>query len=508
MKRFLCAALILCLVFCQLPVSVFAANSTYDLDELGMSIDIPSDYVVFMRDIKNNDPNLSIYGLKKDGMYSMMLERNIYLNAWDEDVNYEIIVTMTESPLEDYNQFSDTTLAGLVSASEPEYADMGITFIRSELYQHSQAKFAKIYLSQPNNGKTVYGLEYHTVYNGKAINITMQSYSGVIDSNKEAIIRKIVDTVHFDTAPQYNTPSVHTKAFTYTDKDSGMSFTVPANWVESPMNEDREFIDVKFTSNLEEGLCIIFSSVDMLGDEFTAEAKISTFEKLVISRSAFDNSMLTKTDVAAMWGISEKDISAVTYGEKDYYMAEVMTSGTAYGLTISTPMTYLLRCENGYMYAFQFNGTSSNAYYKDVISLVSSAKYPDVETSETVRNQIIGAYLLLAIIALIFLFLLPILIWRSMKKNKPCKKQTHTDDTKPKDLQIEAQTDYTSEGRITHEPPLKEDVEAHKMLLSAKKSAKNDCHTFFCHRCGNELVRGSLFCNKCGAKIPITEDNE
>lgn len=128
---------------------------------------------------------------------SLMSERSIYLNAWDNDVNYEIIVTMTESLLEDYNQLSDTTLNGLVSALETEYAAMGVTLIRSDLYQHSQAKFARIYISQPNNGGTAYGLQYNTVYDGKAINITLQSYSGEVDSDKEAIIQKIVDTAHF-----------------------------------------------------------------------------------------------------------------------------------------------------------------------------------------------------------------------------------------------------------------------------------------------------------------------
>ena len=67
-----------CLVFCLFSVSALAASKSYYLDELGMSIDIPSDYVVFTRDIKANDPNLRAYGLTKDGMSSLMLERSIY----------------------------------------------------------------------------------------------------------------------------------------------------------------------------------------------------------------------------------------------------------------------------------------------------------------------------------------------------------------------------------------------------------------------------------------------
>ena len=79
MKRILTTLLIFCFVLCLLPVSAFAATGTYDLDELGMSIELPSDHVVFTRDIKANDPNLSAYGLTKDGLSSLMQERSIYL---------------------------------------------------------------------------------------------------------------------------------------------------------------------------------------------------------------------------------------------------------------------------------------------------------------------------------------------------------------------------------------------------------------------------------------------
>ncbi|MFR8332325.1 MAG: hypothetical protein ACLU9S_08145 [Oscillospiraceae bacterium] len=68
MKRIFKVLLSLYLVFCLLPSYAFAANTTYELDELGMSIEFPSDHVVFTRDIKANDPNLSAYGLTKDGL--------------------------------------------------------------------------------------------------------------------------------------------------------------------------------------------------------------------------------------------------------------------------------------------------------------------------------------------------------------------------------------------------------------------------------------------------------
>lgn len=506
MKRILTTLLIFCFVLCLLPVSAFASTGTYDLDELGMSIELPSDHVVFTRDIKANDPNLSAYGLTKDGLSSLMQERSIYLNAWDEDINYEIIITMMDSPLADYNLLSDTTLAAVVSSFETEYAGAGITFIRSDIYQHSQAKFAKIYISQPNNGETAYGLQYNTVYNDKAINITMQSYSGKIDSNKESILKKIVDTVHFDTDPQLNPPPTQTEAFTYTDPTSGMTFTVPANWVEEPMFKEREFIDVKFVSNLEEGLAIIFASEDMLSDGFLEESGVSGFEKLLVSRSNLDNSMLTKADVAAMYGESESAVSMVTYGNKEYFIYETVQSGSAYGVTVKVPMTILVRCENGFMYMFQFCGTKDNPYFADFEKLVNSVKYPVFEDDEVVRDQVLGSYLLLAIIVLIALILIIVFVCRSAIKKKAIKKKPQVTPTIAEESTVRATPEASqvkAEEVLPPEPPTKElePEPTPEPLVETTEPAVS-----FCHRCGNKLMSGSLFCNKCGTKIPTTKE--
>ena len=152
-----------------------SSGKTYQLAELGMSIDIPTEYVVFTRDITDNDPNLSAYGLCKSDLLSLMKSRNIYLNAWDKDVNFEIIVTMIESKINDFNLMSDTVLNTLASSFKSAYIDRGITVEKYEIYQHDQAKFIKVYINQPNGADKVYGLQYYTVYDNKAINVTMQS---------------------------------------------------------------------------------------------------------------------------------------------------------------------------------------------------------------------------------------------------------------------------------------------------------------------------------------------
>ncbi|MDR0889864.1 MAG: hypothetical protein LBM28_04345, partial [Oscillospiraceae bacterium] len=110
------------------------------------------------------------------------------------------------------NAFSDSTLAFLTTTLEEEYKNLGITVEDTEIYQHEQAKFIKLYISQPNGSMIAYGLQYYTIYNNKAINITMHSYVGPLTAEDEALLSDIVDSTYFDTASAVTEPTTSPSA--------------------------------------------------------------------------------------------------------------------------------------------------------------------------------------------------------------------------------------------------------------------------------------------------------
>lgn len=424
MKRRFYSVLICCVILFLLTIPAYAAGTKeYILDEIGMTVSMPSDYVVFSRDINANDPNLSAYGLTKDGITSLMSERNIYLNGWDADVNQEIIITMIDSPLVDFNLYSDTTLSIMATSLESEYENFGVTLTKSEIYHHTQAKFLKMNISQPNGGSTMYGLQYHTVYADKAINITMQSYSGQITATQEAVIKSIVDSVEFDTAPQTTeTNSLPTGAFTYTDTKTNATFLVPANWVETPLTEEREFIDVQFTSLKEDGMVIMYGGFDLWNE-------MTTSERSGYTRSDIDNSIFTKSDIADAFGLASNDVKSVTYGGKEYYTATVTSDTEAYGLNFAVTMTHMVCVENGYMHWFQFSGADDNELYGDFESLLTSVGFstsdntrsPDVSSDPSGQFSLEG--ILLNLVVTIAVYSLPIIIYRYFIRKAPVERE-------------------------------------------------------------------------------------
>lgn len=569
-KHKLFAIILCCALMLSFSMSAHAAGTTeYTLDELGMTVFMPSDYIVFTRDINANDPNLASYGLTKDSMSSLMDDRNIYLNGWDEDINQEIIVTMIDSPLIDFNLYSNTTLSTMATSFESEYKNAGVTVIKYEIYQHSQAKFLKIYISQPNGDSTAYGLQYYTVYADKAINITMQSYLGQITSSKETILQAIVDSAIFDTDPQTAEPEfTPTESFTFTDPETQTTFTVPRNWVETPLSEKRESIDVKFTSLEEDGMSIMYGSFDVWS-EMTAS------ERSGYSRSDMDNRIYTKSDIADTFGISSNDVDLITYGGNEYYATTVTSNTETYGLNLTVTMTHMLLVNNGYMYWFQFGGASDNEFYNDFESLLSSVEFAASDNKSVLdnNNDLTSKFsfgnLLLSLLATIIVYSLPIIIYRYAIRKAPVEKKKakritiiygicaflvmsaiifaingsgaaggaillwsyinycvliggKRPDRFPTEMSPEDVDESTLaltglqqhiEQSATDLLPDSEGISLESQESPGNLTESEDSEPLpsraeieYCHKCGNKLQSDSLFCNKCGIKITVDEE--
>lgn len=72
-------------VFCMLIycfiMPAYAATESYTIDELYMKVEIPSDLVVFLQDISENDPNITLYGFDKLELEKLYKESHICIDG-------------------------------------------------------------------------------------------------------------------------------------------------------------------------------------------------------------------------------------------------------------------------------------------------------------------------------------------------------------------------------------------------------------------------------------------
>ena len=470
MKRVLSLFVALLLVMALLCTPVLAASSTYDLDELELQVTIPSGYSVITRDTPANDPIFNNLGTTKTAILEQFKSGNIYLNAISDTYNEEVVVTMTENSLSNFSLLSDTALETLASALVDQYVNYGINVSKFEIYHHFQAKFVRLYFTDTE--KTVHGLQYYTIYDGKAMNFTMRSYEGSLSSRQENAIKSIVDSIKYDNAPPVVEEGEDTDAFSYKDNEGGVTFTVPANWKQEEFFKDREFIDVKFVSTKEDGCVMIYGSTDMWG-------QMSAADRVGYKRSDINNSVFTKADIAEMYNTTADKITIVTYNGVQYFKGEPKYASDSYGVDLSVTMTQLVCIENGWMYTFQFGGPSTHKLYSDFESLMTSVKFSSTSNStgigsgnqnnstnngNTEDNSGAVAVVVLLVIAAVII----VVVVASRKKK--------------------AEEHYTPPYTSPYTPP-------------TQQPPKTVDPKSVCKSCGQVLPLDSAFCHVCGTKI-------
>ena len=309
-----------------------------------------------------------------------------------------MIITMQDSPLEDFNLYSDTELSALAEQSGSEFEAIGYTYLKSDVYQHEQIKFLKIYITQPIGDATAYGLEYFTTYDGKAISLTM-SFSNQITASDEATLKSIVDSVVFNAAPQTAETTAPAGASTFiSSEDSNMRITYT---------------------------------------RYDAWGKMTAEEQAGLNRSDADIDKFTKEQIATIYGISPDDIEMVTYGGTEYYKTTLSKTDTTYGTNITVTITQVFTMDDGYLYLFMFTGTSDSALYADFETVLSSVKYEGQEavssgaelpgSTETDYTDFSDNYsagnILLGLIITIVIYSLPIIIYRYAVRKEPVERK-------------------------------------------------------------------------------------
>ena len=367
MKKLLTFVLVICLLICA--VQAFAEGSTtYHVDELGLSIAIPSDLLVYTLDGQSDDRLLQLFGTNKEDWEDNMNATGTYLLACDTEFQCAIELKKYESMFTDFDQLSDTVLNVLATSLISGIEEAGATVIDSEICHHEQATYLRFRLINPLYGTDAHVLSYFTTYLGTGVTVNIWSPFGEIDSSTEEMADNIIASICFDSDPAAATEAEQTEAFVYTTP-SGVSFTVPDNWVESPMNEERDYLDVKFTSNEEDGLGILYTEEDVWG-------AMPAWMKGNLPREDFNNTIFTSDNFGEMaeeLDLEVTDTSWQMINGREYFAIE----GTAQGYGLSVPSTSLWHIENGYMFIFSFNDNPDNPYYGDFEALMNSVVYPD-----------------------------------------------------------------------------------------------------------------------------------
>ncbi len=448
MKKFISFLIILVLTFLQGYI-VIAQEQDYYIEELGVTMSVPDGFDVFTRGMDKNNSLFYEYGLDPDLLEASFDETGTYLYATNWDGTYDIELSIQEVSYDDFSKLSDIALEYEADVIEDTIKEVGYDVISNEIYHGKHTKYIRTYVDTKEYG--IKYIQYFTVMNEMVYIFSVKAYDCEFSEDILVAFDSMINNLTFDSEPLLEELWEKTEPFVYTSEYSGISFKVPADYKLDEMSKKDfgygEMEGVSFVSTHDEGIAIIYSSMDLYD---VADSGFYGFE-----RSEIDFSFLTEDVIYENVG-AVKDIEEVNFNDIPYYKAIYEYVTDIEGETINLDVKTFLTLKDGWYHQFLLIDTDKGIYYNDLIELLESADYPYIPSKTPIVT--LPGIIILALVLIVYLL---------KRKLKPKKKLTVTDD------QFKDQNDSSN--------------------LTAEENR--------CPECGALLLTGSERCYKCGKDI-------
>ncbi len=162
----------------------------------------------------------------------------------------------------------------------------------------------------------------------------------------------------------------------YTDSTSEATFNIPVGWTRQPLSGEKDITKVKYTYDTDEYTYILYGSKDLWN-------MLSSEEREGYDRIDFNANNFPLYDFYEDIVENRADISVKKYNGYDYYIATYTTTHEFNGMTVSFKNTVFNTMVNGYVYNFQFVGSTDSQPYLDFIELLNSASLGDLPSNYT-----------------------------------------------------------------------------------------------------------------------------
>ena len=194
MKRKLLLFILLALL---LTLGVHAAD-TVRLEELGLTIEVPSGYYVITRNMAEDDPALSVFDMDSESVTKLLEKNDVYLDLMNEDDAFELTVSMTKNEERTMNQFTDDALDSMADTLADQFDSSGLTVHSVQHFIQDSTVFFQIFVSGEQDGDPLQLLRYYTVHNYQTVVMDLLYWGSSLPENYERLAKSMIASIRFD----------------------------------------------------------------------------------------------------------------------------------------------------------------------------------------------------------------------------------------------------------------------------------------------------------------------
>lgn len=183
------------------PIIPSSMGGTHAIPELGLTLTIPDDLVVFGKSVDPKDRNLMLLDANADDLEEYHFEEGIYLDAIETDWAYAIEAALrTGEDAEAFKGVSSITPDVMQDVEDSLRSYYGSSAKKLEFarYETSQAVYLRVSYQMPQAESPYCVEEYFTLYDGQVICLRLSSYTGPVTPEQQKLLKTVVDTAVFD----------------------------------------------------------------------------------------------------------------------------------------------------------------------------------------------------------------------------------------------------------------------------------------------------------------------
>ena len=318
----------------------------------GLSVGLPGDYTVYLRD-----------ALLKDSSFSSELTAMIRGNeailglAASKDGNSEYWILSRKAELYDLSAVASAkrtdALRGLATALsagvlDPDGVTGGGTYLSETAYDFAGCRWHYGYSHWTAGNFDEYALSAATLRRGREIALLFIRYDGEVTREDRNQMNAVVQSVSFSDAK----PG---KSRTLTDPATGARFALPGGY----QQEGSAFVPEKAG-----GLSFVYAAADVASQAPETDP------------SVIDTVFYSKRDMASLYQVGVGDVSARILNGEIWYRIDTAVSREVYGVTASVPETDYVTVRAGKMHLLAFVGPKEAAEAADPETVAAGARLP------------------------------------------------------------------------------------------------------------------------------------
>lgn len=199
MKKINPALLLLSIIFSlSIAITAYAAGAQYKISDINVILTVPDGLYSLTRNVSAGNRAVEILDAKPEELYALYQHKSIYLDAFPEDLSYEIILVASKTDEDDFVAMTEAELKEFENSLISEYETVeNETLLSVSQYSGNGTDYIVTSSYYKDDYVSSYAIKYSTVKNSFNYSYILQTNDTELNDEHITAINSLIDSAEY-----------------------------------------------------------------------------------------------------------------------------------------------------------------------------------------------------------------------------------------------------------------------------------------------------------------------